>query len=104
MVFIQEYGIEYRAYDITSQPWFLSTDSLNRSPLHIPCNIWRNREFTIGREITIYFQQSFFFRLNDIVGAYINELLHEGRQHSLFLPLFKSLPRRTLIEIKVLEI
>ena len=104
MVFIQENRIEHRVYDVTCKPWLLASDSLDGSPFHIALNIARNFEFAVGREIAIDFQEPFLQSFRSSACTNINELPHEFVQHLLFLPFFECLPRRALVEIKVLEI
>ena len=104
MVFVQENWVEHRIYDITCKPWLLTSDSLDGSPFHIALNIARNFELAVGREIAIDFQKPFLQSFRSGACTNINELPHEFVQQLLFLPFFERLSRRTLVEIKVLEI
>ena len=51
MVFVQEYWIEYRFYNITSKSWLLTTDFPNRSPRYFTLDMRRNFEVAVFWEI-----------------------------------------------------
>ena len=104
MVFVQEYWIEYIFYNITSKSWLLTTDFPNRSPRYFALDMRRNFEVAVFWEITIYLQESLLYRFLSCKRAYFYKSPNKFFEHFLFLPFFKSLSWRALVEIEILEV
>lgn len=77
MLLIQENWIEYRFYDIACKSWFLPSNPLNGSPLHITLDIARYFELAVGREIAIDFQKSLLHSFWSGTSTDIYKLPHE---------------------------
>lgn len=104
MVFVQEYRIEHRFYDVTSKPWLLAADFPNRPPRNLAFDMRRNFEVAVFWEITIYLQESLLYSFLSCKRAYFNKSPYKFIKHFLFLPFFKSLSWRALVEIEILEV
>ena len=52
MILVQEHRIKYWCYDITCEPWLLSTDSLNGAPCHFSLDMFWNLELTATTSIS----------------------------------------------------
>ena len=104
MVFVQEYRIEYRFYDVTCKPWLLTADFPNRPPRYFALDMRRNFEVAVFWKITIYLQKSLLYSFLSCKRAYFYKSPYKFIKHFLFLPFFKSLSRRTLVEIEILEV
>ena len=104
MVFVQKYRIEYRFYDVTCKPWLLTADFPNRPPRNLAFDMRRNFEVAVFWEITIYLQESLLYSFLPCKRAYFYKSPYKFIKYFLFLPFFKSLSWRALVEIEILEV